>query len=874
MKTKLALLETLRGLRSFMAQVPDTTTGWHPTQDKLHYALLDSRWHLVHPDAPAYATSGFSELHDNLGDLSNVSSGLDITGTLTQKRVPVMLATAAPRPSAPGGSRGHPLVFKGMEHDVMRDTNTRKGYQLPGTQATRGGTGPSGPSTPVLSTVQAPPLRIEWGYDEAGNWAPKAVTERPPRSVRWSEKPVAPVGGYNGNGIGLNPSLNQPYNPFKLGETLVPYARQIGAERERWNLPPEGRTANGSTTSNLPTDAYYDADGRYVPQKSVRDEDTHGGTWDSGGKKENVFGWDQGDMEKAPVVASYMTSMLQQLGAPVVPYTTSTIEAMGREGHKDANEQYGKPFFRKAEQQIAVMPFIDENSHLPGERNVGGTSVGDYRNRLAGRLRTGETIMGAPDRHGGNYVEVPMLTPDGNHTMVTHGIDYELPFQNHNSVSNGHGVLQYDPSDPREGTSPQYDDGPQDQELNTFSRQMMIEAGLIQGSNDTGTYDYLGESSRGGLDVLRNFGAANDAVTAPRHMDMADRADKIAAHLDPDSYLHEGEYNRPQSHLYRMWNLMEQQDAAEPPQAREPFKAPVGLPSQKQTVQAGKEAAIDVEDNAAYVRVMKGQGWPHSIGSMIDKETDEALGVMGRGGPNAPTRNDLYGALAHIKRQAALAVPDTQRRDRDKEMYERLMLLQGNPAGTDTMVNAGHLTQIVNLGAGGSGAPPDKQMAVALRHLRYLKEGPPPSPVRPASPASDPAADKAVYDRLGKTFGWGRVPGETAQMADYGTSDQKAILAPRHNPPSKTDMAAALRHVKRAKVQGGAPVPAPDPSTAARDKAMYDQLMRKQGNPAGTDTMVNAGNLTQRVNLGAGGINAPFPKQMEAALRHLKRQRR
>lgn len=812
MTRKLTLLETLRGLRSFMAQVPDTTTGWHPTQDKLHYALLDSRWHLVHPDASAAMTSGFSELHDNLGDLSNVSSGLRVTSTLAEKRVPVMRAEAAASLSAPGGSPGHPLVFKGMEHDVLRTPLHSYRYKLPGI------TSPSAPSVPVLSTVQAPPLRIEWGYDEGGNWAAKAVTDRPPRSVRWSEKPVAPVNGYNG--IALNPELNQPYNPFKLGDTrlpypslnqpynplklgdtLLPYARQIGAERERWNLPPEGGTTSTttSTTSGLPTDAYYDADGRYVPQKSVRDEDTYGGTWDSGDKKENVFGWDQSDMEQAPVVASYMTDMLHQLGAPVVPYTTTTIEAMGREGHKEANWEYGSPFFRKAEQQIAVMPFVDERSHLPREDNINGTRVGDYKNRLAGRLMTGETILGAPDRHPGNYVQVPMLTPNGKHTMVKHGIDYELPFQNHNSVSDGHGVLAHSPdSYSPDSYSPEYNDGPQDTDLNHFSRQMMISAGIIQGSNDTGTYDYLGDSSRGSLDVLRNFGAANDAVTAPSHMDMRDRADKIAAHLDPDSYLHEGDDNRPQPHLYRMWNLMEQQDAEEPPKDREPFRAPVVTASpiemRNQQKMAGdqKESEQAAEDNAAYVRVMKQQGWKNNIGSMVNKGTGTALVALGANNFRPPDQNDLHAAMNHVRRQAALlnGVPNTNRREKDKAMYEHLMRKHSVQEGTDTMVNAITSGQRDKLGENAAYPPKTKDMDAALRHLKYLNEG---TPV-PTTPP-DSAADKAVYDDLWKGLGWGA--GDTEQLANVYTNMQKRVLQAVSPPPSNTNLEAALRHLKR-----------------------------------------------------------------------------
>lgn len=644
MTNKHALLTVLR---SYMARLDDDTHGWHPTQDKLHYALIDSRWHLMHPAVAAPKTDflGFQELHDSLGDLSDVSSGLHVRNLLVSKRVPVLTGENAD---------GHPMVYKGLEHDIMQGVG-RNGYihggmKLPDTDRTGG----LAKATTAPMTVQAAPLKIEWGYDSAGVWGPKAVTDKPPRSVRWSEKNTAPHASVHVNM--LNPSLDRPFDTTKLGETLQPYAKVLGAERERFNNP--GSAATGGSQSA----AHYDSNNRYVPPRDLR---TTNGGFDSEGNFDNPgFNWDRDDWRSAPDVAEYMTKMLQALGAPVVPYATSTADAT-RQGHKDINQITSTPFFRTPDQGIAVMPYIHQSSLLP--RSAAGhlapPGVGEYNDRLVGRLKTGESLLGAPDRHGGNYVQVPMALPDGTHTMVTHGIDYELPYQNHNSHYGigGHGVLPYD--DNQGDSDHDYDvSAPQGTALGEFSLAMMDNAGLTR--QGLFSYTQLPGKAKGAVDALRSFPQASESVSAPRHAYMDERARAIARHLDPASYDHDDPDAAAAPHLYQLWNLMEGQDTAEPPVGREPFVAPVDGTAEQRAAAAAERAkpslpgtpapdANEEYDQRDYVFQMQAGGWKQGIGTMVDQGDSTNRRVLGNGKSYLPPLEDerVEGGMRHIQRQ-------------------------------------------------------------------------------------------------------------------------------------------------------------------------------------------------------------------------------
>lgn len=764
-----------------MAQVPDDTTGWHPTQDKLHYGLVDSRWHLIHPDTQASTLPGFHELHDSLGDLSHVSSGLSVTGMLVKKRVPVMTGD---------DTNGHPVVLKGMEHDIMNGLVMSSGYYgrnpalpLPDTDQTGGPTR----ATTVPVTIAAPPLKIEWGYDTQGNWGPKAVTDKPPRSVRWSEKKQA--SGNVGLGTKLNSSLPQPFDSEKLGETLVPYKDQLRAERDRFNPP--GTTA---PTDSRPPEAHYNANDVYVPPAAVRD------SFDSDNRFANPgFKWDRTDWRAAPVVAEYITKMMTEMGAPVVPYTTSTIDAT-RQGHKEVNRRVvDAPFFRSPYQQLAVMPYIAEDSDLPRAYPV-HYNVTEYKGRLAGRLKTGETLMGAPDRHDGNYVQVPMALPDGTHTMVRHGIDYELPYQNHNRHfgQDGHGVL------PDEHDSADYDPtDPNDPDLIAMSRNLMANARMDALNVDR--YTQLSEQSQGALDVIRAFPGAVQRIPAPRHAAMEQRARAMAKHLSPESYDHDDPDRAAAPHLYKLWKLMEGQDEIEPPVGRAPFIAPV----------VGEE----INDNRVFWNVVKAKGWTgYRVGKVVGEEPDVQRGLMK--GAGLRDTADLEAALRHLKRLAAAQVPpqpprsQLQDEEQDQKDYLKQMEKGGWRAGIGTMVGQGDSTNRRVLGDGGFSYVPaaEKQRILgALRHVQrqrdWAAENPETVTPEAASTPNDPVAeavvaqernDKFLFDEQAKMKGW-QGPQADAWLNQVPTQDFAKLLPRRGGGYDRDHNEAILRHLRRLK---------------------------------------------------------------------------
>jgi hypothetical protein len=703
-------------LRSF-SEVDQTKSGWHPTQDPLHYALIQDRWHLIHPLTEAHKLPDFQELHDTLGDMGNVmSGGLNVTGVLDRKRVPVMMAKQG----------RHPLVIKGMEHDNLRGLPERSGgygeLVLPGTDRT------GGPAviqkTELPTTSVAPPLKIDWGYDSAGVWGPKAVTDKPPRSVRWSEKNVPAVSLANG---GLNPVIgDMRFNPDNLGSTLKPYQKQLLAGRAKWEPDPTA----ASTQPSAAAVAHYDENGNYLPPENART--TNGGVGSDNRWASGLLGdWDRGEMREAPEVARYITQALAGLGAPVVPYATSVPEAFGSNGHKDLNREYGTPFFRSPTQQMAVMPFISTYSSLPtasvgsSDRTLGRKFVA----RLSGRLSTGEKIMGAPDRHNGNYESLPMAMPDGSVVDVRHGLDYELPNQNHNRAGmHGHGVL------PDRDESVDYDaNDPNDHKLGELSRSLMHVAGLKNGKH----YLDLSDSQKGSVDVLRSFPRVSREVRAPSHANMYTRAKAIASHLDPDSYDH----NKPNSvhspQLYHLWKLMEQQDRAEPPVNRPAFTAPV---------RAGQPSSTAVADEAAYDD-LAATGDAQYIGganTMRDAGTAVAREALEGGQLQTVETEYVEAALRHLglnrggnKPQPAVGFSEVERKraalEADEHAYGALQQAVGWPNATSTMNNMGTSSAIANLNPF-SGNPPTTLMAGALRHLKRQQDA------AQAAAASDPTS--------------------------------------------------------------------------------------------------------------------------------------
>lgn len=173
-----------------------------------------------------------------------------------------------------------------------------------------------------------------------------------------------------------------------------------------------------------------------------------------------------GDEEHHAPNAEYVSRHAHLAGAPVVPlarFQAGELAAQLKKADTPSKGQLAGQVLKRglvptlldkknrthisgAGHEITVQPFVHDPKEAAEqlgrhfvERDrlplVGGQD--DYIQRLHGRLEAVEHIAGAPDRHDGNYLELPMLLPDGRVTSVRHGIDYEYTAIGNGGLLNG-----------------------------------------------------------------------------------------------------------------------------------------------------------------------------------------------------------------------------------------------------------------------------------------------------------------------------------------------------------------------------------------------------------------------------------------------------
>ena len=386
------------------------------------YALIDhrgvKRWHLLaHPQMDEKHILGLKDskgtsplveggvsIHPTLGNLEGIDLG-EVTGLkmFQRKRVPVLVGN-------------HPVfgpvLIKGLEEDVGFGGGKRKGTfdseSDSSTSKTRStATWVEPPRTfkpgmfrmslrrnpfkggPSGAMIERPVKdeRIAWGHDSQGLWVPRHLPLDVPhqevmrrQGVEFSTDPYFGAPLFNTDTQDRNMSPAPQPRPFNQKRQL--------SEAEESRDP----QATGRMDTRDSGDFNHPLAGRGLYIENARE---------------------------LPDIASYMSQGIANLGAVTPDYRVVPIGGL----RKQANEWWGSRFWDSDERGAVVQPFIH-----PTHLSASPVELGGYHPhslRMEARLTAAETILGAPDRHGENYIMTPTLHPDGTRGYQKTGIDYE-----------------------------------------------------------------------------------------------------------------------------------------------------------------------------------------------------------------------------------------------------------------------------------------------------------------------------------------------------------------------------------------------------------------------------------------------------------------